>query len=690
MDLDRVKHQVSRLGARTLRGVWSMLGHAAPHTHRIGKAPWARIGLWTAGALGGLVLALIAVVAFADWNAMKGPISRFASNATGRDIVITGDLDIEPFSFTPQARLEGLRIGNPGRYRDRGDFAAIGEARVAVRLLPLLLGKLDIIEMDVAGVDLALYRNADGDGNWNSDPDRDRGKPFDLPAIKRFSVRDGRVRFVDDKRNLDLDANFTTDESAGDESGRFELSGEGSINRRPFAVELSGAPLLNVRRGRPYAFTANVRAGDTRVKADGRIHRPFNLSGWDAEIVASGANLADLYPLIGLALPNTPPYALRGHLSRENQVYGMEALRGRVGDSDLRGAFTARRQADDRLMLDGDFQSARLDFDDMLTVLGAPPSTERGETASPAQRAQAAQLAAQGRVLPDANLDISRVRNMDARVSYHAARVVSDTIPLRGMTIGINLDHGLLTLDPLTLDLRQGRVSGVTSINAREEGPPLVNLDMRLTGARMESIIALNGNPPLTGALVGRARLSARGASARDAAAAANGNISFAIPSGEVRESLAELTGINVTRGLGLLLSDDESEVPIRCGVASFRVESGIAHSRTILIDTENIRIGGHGRINLRDETFDLSLQGEPKEPRLIRVAAPITLQGHWRSPHVGVAVEDALDQGGIAALFATLLAPVAVILPFLDAGLAEDANCSALLAGRPQPAETN
>ena len=45
--------------------------------------------------------------------------------------------------------------------------------------------------------------------------------------------------------------------------------------------------------------------------------------------------------------------------------------------------------------------------------------------------------------------------------------------------------------------------------------------------------------------------------------------------------------------------------------------------------------------------------------------------------------IEDAVDQGGIAAALGALVAPLAAILPFVDAGLAEDANCSALLAGR-------
>ena len=643
-------------------------------------APWPRIGIWAGGIIGTLALTLVLFLTFADWNALRGSISRFASAATGREIVIRGNLDVNPWSWTPEANVQGLSIGNPARFRERGAFAEVQNAEVSVRLLPLFIGRFDIVRLDLDGANVALYRSAEGDSNWSAGPNAGRGRQFNLPAIREFALRNGRIAFQDDKRNMALDATFTTQESADARNlGRFELAGEGSINRRPFTIELSGAPLLNVRRDRPYNFVAEVHAGATHIEATGAINRPFDFGFWGADIRARGADLADLYPLIGLALPNTPPYNLTGRVERNGQRYGMPNVQGRVGDSDLRGAFTAMRQRNDRLFLDGDFRSTSLDFDDLLAVLGGAPST--GETASSEQRAIAAQLAAQGRILPDARLGISRVRNMDARVSYRATRVRSDRFPLRGLSVDVSIDEGLLRLDPLQLELSRGRLGGAVSINARQP-TPRVDMDVRLTNARTESIIALSGTPPVTGPLSGRARLSGVGASVREAAANANGDVVLVTQGGEVREAFAELTGINVTRGLGLLLTDDDSTTNIRCGVASFRVSNGIARAQTLVVDTEDVLIGGEGRISLRDETMALRIQGEPKEPRLVRVEAPITIEGRLRSPEVGAEAEGALGQGGIAALLGSLVAPLAAVLPFVDAGLAEDANCGALLAG--------
>lgn len=635
--------------------------------------------MWTGAAFGVLATALVLFLTFADWNALRGPIGRMASAATGREIVIAGDLDVNPWSWTPDFAVHDLRIGNPAQFRERGRFAVVRQGRASVRLMPLLLGRLDFVRIDLRGADIWLYRNEEAVSNWA--PSRAaNGRQFNLPAIREFSLRDGHVRLIDEKRNMTLDAAFTTEESADPhDPGRFQLNGEGRINNRPFSLELTGAPLLNVRRDRPYPFVADVRAGGTRIEADGSIQRPFNFNVWQADVRASGPDLADLYHLIGIALPNTPPYSLTGQVTRQGRRFGMPRVAGRVGDSDLRGSWTAGPQRGGRLLFEGDFRTNDLDFDDLLAVLGAPPDT--GETASSEQRQMAASLAAQGRLLPDAPLDISRVRNMDAQVSYRATRVRSERLPVRALALDIDLEDGLLRLDPMSWDLTQGRINGAVSINARPD-VPRVDLDVRLSGARLESIFRVGGGQPLTGALNGRAQLTGYGRSVRDVAANADGQITLATPSGEIREAFAELTGINVARGLGLLLTEDQSKIGVRCAVASFRVNNGVARTQTMVFDTETMLIEGSGTISLRDEALDLEIEGEPKEPRLIRVAAPISLEGRLRSPRVGVEVEDAADQG-LAAALATIAAPLAAVLPFIDPGLAEDENCAALLAGR-------
>ena len=74
-----------------------------------------------------------------------------------------------------------------------------------------------------------------------------------------------------------------------------------------------------------------------------------------------------------------------------------------------------------------------------------------------------------------------------------------------------------------------------------------------------------------------------------------------------------------------------------------------------------------------------LQLQGKPKSFQLVRLRAPITLEGSFAHPAVGIKPGEAIAQGGIAAALG-FLSPLASILAFIDPGLAKDANCGAML----------
>jgi len=64
-----------------------------------------------------------------------------------------------------------------------------------------------------------------------------------------------------------------------------------------------------------------------------------------------------------------------------------------------------------------------------------------------------------------------------------------------------------------------------------------------------------------------------------------------------------------------------------------------------------------------------------------VRVLLPVTAQGPIRSPKLGVEAGPAIAQGAVAVGLGALLSPLAAILPFVDPGLAKDANCGALMS---------
>jgi hypothetical protein len=61
-------------------------------------------------------------------------------------------------------------------------------------------------------------------------------------------------------------------------------------------------------------------------------------------------------------------------------------------------------------------------------------------------------------------------------------------------------------------------------------------------------------------------------------------------------------------------------------------------------------------------------------------VWAPITLKGTLLHPKPGVDAGKAAGQIGLAAAVGAVFAPLAAILPFIEPGLAKDADCAALV----------
>jgi len=639
-----------------------------------------KILAWIAGILAVIVLALVIFLWLFDWNYARGPIGRYATAKLQRTVAIDGNLRVHPWSLTPSATVDGLRIGNPA-WAGPGNTAVVQRLSLKVKLIPLIYGKVELPLLRLDRPDIDLLRDEQGRATWDFSTGPKRKEPARLPPIQTFIINDGRLDITDRKRGLVFTGTVAASEERGAVNQGFRLAGQGSLNRSPFFLRVTGGPLINVRSDRPYPFDAEVRAGATRVTAKGAVPEPFDLGKVWADLSLQGSDLSDLYYLTGVALPNTPPYRINGRLTRQQLLYRFDDFAGRVGDSDVAGDLSVDTEPE-RPFLKGEIASRRLDLDDLMAIFGGAPAAGRGETLSPEQQQIARQQAATGRLLPDATLNVEKTRAMDADVRYRAATINAQNLPLRALTTHIKLDDGLLTANPLNFTLPQGSLAGQVSLNARQ-ATPVTSLDMRLSNARLEQFIPVRGatGPALEGGLAARAKLVGAGNSVARAAANANGDVTVVVPSGEVRQAFAELLGINVTKGLGLLLNKNEKQTPIRCAVANFKTTNGVMRADDIVFDTKVVRAKGRGTINLDTERLDFRLEGKAKKLRAVSLNAPITVKGPIRAPQVGVEAGGAIGQAVAGVGIGALLSPLAAILPFVDPGLAKDANCAALIA---------
>ncbi|HYK81227.1 MAG TPA: AsmA family protein [Micropepsaceae bacterium] len=635
---------------------------------------------WTGGIFAGLLAILIIVLATLDWNTMRGPVGRYLSGRLHREVTITGDLKVKLFSWTPSADVNGLVIAQPDwadeKIRTAGPFADVQHLTLSIDLKQLFRGHILLPEVNVEQPKMGLFRDASGRANWNFADDKNV-PPFRLPPISHFVIKDGRLGVEDVKRNLTFVGTFSSEENdVATQRQFFGLVGQGQLNRAPFSLDVKGDPLLDIVPDKAYAFDAHVHAGATRIDAKGSLEKPFDLGKMQVAANFVGPDLADLYYLTGLALPNTPPYRLSGDLQRDADDWRITNLAGQVGDSDLHGRLTVDAGGE-RPYLTGDIASRKLNFDDLGPLIGAraksqakgapPPKTDTVDDTK--------------WILPDTPLHVERLRQMDADVHYRADTVVSRDFPLRAAETKVSVKGGVLKLTPVSFTFSRGTLNGDVQIDARKD-VPISDVDVRLTGLRLEQFAAsTGGTPPLEGVATARAKLHGVGNSIHKAASTADGTMTFVVPNGQVRRSLAELLGINVASALGLLLTKDQSQVDVHCAVADFSAKNGVMALRQFVFDTPVVMATGEGNVDLKNEQIDLAVTGHPKKPQLVRVRAPITIKGPLDHPGIGVDARSAIVQGGIAAGVAVVLSPLAAILPFVDPGLGKDADCGALLA---------
>ena len=678
------------------------------------RSRYAKIGIWVVVAPLVAVALCVAVIWAFDWNLVRAPLDRRLSELLHRPVSMQS-LSVHWFwprdrsgwrgwLPLPRIRVQGLVVGNPQWSPGDEHMLRAGDVSVVVDpwVLPDHVARIDSLQ--IAAAQASLRRAQDGTVNWSltQAPSAESASDwrFDL---RRLQLQDVSVRVHDAANRLDLQASLNSLPQVTPEGYGLGWKLNGSYNRAPIQGQGRSGGILSLQRGsQPFPIDAHVKIGETLIQAQGSVTRPQDLAALDVQFKLRGATMADLYPILGVVLPNTPAYSTEGHLvgtlQSRHETWTYSGFRGKVGASDIEGTLQYQIRKP-RPLLSGELRSSLLRFKDLGPLVGVDTAARKARRLQAVHNAEGKELqpAAKvrqpaGKVLPVDPISTDSWATMDADVRFSGQKIVhSKELPLDHIQTHIVLNDRVLSLEPLDFGVAGGTLATMIHVDGR--GKPL-KADVTLTARHLKLKRLFPGAQSMHasfGELHGDARLAGAGNSIAALLGHANGDLRALISKGTISRLLLETAGLNVANILINKLFGDQ-QVVLNCMASDFSVHKGLMSTRVFRLDTSDAVVDVSGTINLATEVLNLDVKPENKSARVLTLRTPLYVHGTFKHPDVGVYKGPLLLRAGAAVVLGVVATPFAALLPLLNPGTTEASDCQAMLAhpGRKPEPEAN
>jgi uncharacterized protein involved in outer membrane biogenesis len=699
---------------------------------------------WISGMLLVLIVVLVIVITHLDWNRLKPYLDEKVSLAIGRPFAINGDLSVtwqrEPAEGGPAALVpwpeftaRDIQIANPS-WASQPQFARLVAVRFRLSPLALLAHRISIPSLQLVQPDVDLERNMQGLATWDfSMPPS--GTPstwtLDLDAIGfdrgRIALNDalGKIKLVFSVEPLQqaisydqivaqesAEARTQAGKTAGTEAGKAVANAENndkdsenhaaaSKTKYQFAWKANGsyqgvpasgsgrigAVLALQQTDLPFPVQARLQIGDSHIGLVGTLTDPAHLAALNLRLWFASSSMAKLYPIIGITLPDTPPFAtegrLKGELHRNGSHFSYQHFRGRVGGSDLSGDLDYS-SGGARPKLSGTVQSKLLQFADLAPLIGADSNTEkqqRGDAlAQPADK-----------VLPVEPFRTDRWQAMDADVTFSAASILRGSrLPIQSLSTHLVLSNGLLQLDPLNFGVAGGTVSSRVRLDGGQS-PMQGKLQLQARHLKLKQLFPTFASMQTSlGEINGNADMDMRGNSIAALLDHANGELKLLMNDGAISKTLLETAGLNVGNiVIGKLFGD--KTVKINCAASYLVATDGLFDARLFVFDTEDATINVTGTANMATEQLNLDVVPHTKGVRIFSLRSPLYVRGTLKNPDVGVQKGPLLMRSAGVVTLAVVAAPAAALLALVAPSHNPDAGentCRAVLDQMRAPAK--
>ena len=420
-----------------------------------------------------IIAAVIIIPQFVDIHKYKPVIEQKVAEATGRSFTLGDEMDLSVFPWVG-VKLTDLHLGNPDGYKQK-DMVSIKNFEVRLKVMPLLSKKIEIKTFVLDGPVIYLEKLKNGKANWEGlgktrpkkedkkikEPSSTKGLPIEGLMVGKFAITNGQMIYVDQKANVKKqisDLNLTLDNISLENP--VGISFAAMVDGKPVSLEGTAGPIGKEPGKGIVAIDFVLKVLEQlEIKLKGNIIDALASQNFDLELAISSFSPRKLFAALNQSFPvqTKDPKAL-STLSIKTSLKGNPASvslsKGEVklDDSTIVFSAMAKEFLKPNLMFD-----IKLDEIDLDRYLPEPPAKETTPKAAGTKSSKKIDYKPLRKLVLDGKVKIDKLK-------AHGAIVEK-------VDIHILAKEGIITIDPLGLNLYQGSVASKFVVNVQKNTP---------------------------------------------------------------------------------------------------------------------------------------------------------------------------------------------------------------------------
>jgi len=618
-----------------------------------------RLVLWLLGGVVWAAALLVVVSAVAlrtvDLSRFTGTIAAAVKRGTGRELTV-GRGPYARISLVPSVVLEDVALSN-APWGSRKEMLRVKRVKLRLRLLALLRGQILVDRFVLVEPDLLLETKPDGEGNWVFAPPSSDAAAED-PAgtgslVSRVGIREVRITdavlgYRDGCAGWQVATIVRRLTLAPSRTAEGNLDVDGTLTLQGAEVSVTGTvggPGAVLGSG-PFPVALAFSTKGASFSLEGAIQHVRDLVGVD---LSAALEVSD--PRLFAAAPGAalPVFQLKGRLRDSGKAWVLDPLRATAGRSSVSGS-AGYVMGCPRSKISLDLSAPLLDLAELV-------GNGTGKETAPKRPSEKG-----GKVFSREPLQFGALKALDATADLRVDTLVLPTSTrVQELTVRVVLVNGRLVVDPLSMEVGGGRISGSFRLDAGRRP----SFAAKLTGRDIE-LRALLG---LAGVRTDVERaptdlsveLSGSGGSLHDWMAGLGGKVRVVVGPGRIEGAALNLGGDVLMQAMDAVNPSRKSETSteLRCAVINVPVEGGLLRlDRRVAAETSKIHLVVGGTANLATEILDLGFRSKATQGLgmgLANFAGAARIRGPFTSPTVGLDAEGAAAAANtVRSLFKT------------------------------------